>query len=136
MARNGWHILTEPGGVTVSRAVPVRWDVAAETVLPETVSPETVLPETAPNAARPLRVAHQVRQDVWRALRRQRGFAPAVRAVQVPDGLAVRAGGRVAAPHDAARLNAVIAALLEMPTLRRRWLASARPRTASTRADR
>ena len=131
MARNGWHILTEPGGVTVSRAVPVRWDVAAETVLPETVSPET-----APNGARPLRVAHQVRQDVWRALRRQRGFAPAVRAVRGPDGLAVRAGGRVAAPHDAARLNAVIAALLEMPALRRRWLASARRRTAPTRADR
>jgi hypothetical protein len=114
VAHRGWHIVAEPGGVTVSRALPVRWDVAAETRLPAPAS-----------GLRPLRVAHQVRQDVWRVLRRQRGFAPAVRAVAQAGGLAVRAGGRVAAAHDRARLEAVLAEVLGDPVRRRRWLACA-----------
>jgi hypothetical protein len=110
VARNGWHILREGAAVTVSRRVPVVWDVAAETRLPD---------------AGRLRVAHQVRQDLWRALRRQRGFAPAVRVARDGAGLSVRAGGRVAAPHDRARLEAEIARVLSAPAHRARWRAAA-----------
>jgi len=113
VARNGWHILRQGASVTVTRRLPVVWDVAAETRLPD---------------AGRLRVAQQVRQDLWRALRRQRGFAPAVRVARDGAGLSVRAGGRVAAPHDRARLEAGIARLLACRAHRARWVVSARGR--------
>jgi len=129
MARNGWNTEWTETGVTLSRRRPVVWDVAAETLLP---------------AAPAGRVAHQVRQDVWRALRRVRGFAPAV-AVTVTErdaasgaasgaesaGLRVRAGGAVAGrvpPDTAAR----IAAVLEDRANRARWIAFARRGTGGT----
>ena len=113
MSRCAWHILRDGDGdaVTVTRVQPVRWDVAAETRLPD---------------ARPLRVAHQVRQDVWRALRRQRGFAPAVEVRRSASGLLVRAGGRISAPHDAKRLIDRLRDVLDDPPRRARWIACAR----------
>ena len=96
--------------MTVTRRLPLRWDVAAETAL---------------SHAGRLRVAHQVRQDLWRALRGLRGFAPAVRVAHAGAGLAVRAGGRVAGPLDRAFVEARIADLLADPAARARWLACA-----------
>ena len=110
-----WHILREGAAVTVTRRLPLRWDVAARTVLPPVLPP-----------ARPLRLAAQVRQDLWRALRRQRGFAPAVAVVPEGAGLRLCAGGRVDAAHDRAALEARIAALLADPGRRARWLRCAR----------
>ncbi|MEM9427938.1 MAG: hypothetical protein AAGA32_00370 [Pseudomonadota bacterium] len=70
------------------------------------------------------RLAHQIRQDLWRALRDVRGFSPVI-VVERRDRMArVTAGGwllRPAPPGTAAR----IARLLDDPGLRRRWLAQA-----------
>ncbi len=108
MRRGGWHVLREGARVTVARLVPVRFDVFAETRLPR--------------AGRE-RVAQQVRQDLWRALQRQRGFSPVVEVEAVEDGLIVRAGGRVdAAQYDRAGIEARIADMLEAPSRRRRWV--------------
>ncbi|MCB1358144.1 MAG: hypothetical protein KDK53_17190 [Maritimibacter sp.] len=97
------------GGVVLARG-PVRFDVSAETFLPPALAG---------------RIAHQVRQDLWRALRRLRGFAPVVAVTPRADGLRVVAGGAVAGaipPGTAAR----IAAVLDHPGNRARWIAHAR----------
>jgi hypothetical protein len=115
MARNGWHVIREGEAVTLTRALPVVWDVAAETRL---------------GPAARLRLAHLVRQDLWRALAGLRGFAPAVRVAWTGGGagLVVRAGGRVRGPHDRAAVEARIAGVLASPVQRARWLRSARIR--------
>ncbi|WP_101067378.1 hypothetical protein [Roseovarius salinarum] len=107
MRRNGWHILRDDAGLTMARQLPVRFDLAVHTRFP---------------ACDRLRLARQVRQDVWRALRGLRGFAPAVRVVATGHGFEVTAGGRLdgAGPRDAAQAR--IAAVLEDPGRRARWL--------------
>ncbi|MFO7854262.1 MAG: hypothetical protein R6V44_03390 [Paracoccaceae bacterium] len=68
-------------------------------------------------------LAHQVRQDLWRALRTVRGFAPVVSVAAGTDGrVEVEAGGRLVAGTGARRqVEAAAAALLADPALRRRW---------------
>lgn len=112
MTARRWRQFRTDGALTLARAAPPRFDIAAETVLP------------APASASLGRVAHQVRQDMWRALRRLRGFSPVVEVRRTEAGLAIRAGGRAAAPRpgDAARR---IEAVLEDPANRRRWIAHA-----------
>lgn len=106
MARNGWHILREDGALTLARRLPVRFDLAVETRLPP---------------ARKLRIAQQVRQDMWRALRGLRGFAPAVTVREDGSGLRVIAGGQVDGPWpDDTELR--IAELLASPRNRARWV--------------
>ncbi|WP_010139059.1 hypothetical protein [Oceanicola sp. S124] len=115
MARNGWHILREADRVTVTRRLPVRFDLSVEAVLP--CDREVSL----------RRVAQQVRQDMWRRLQDQRGFAPAVEVRRAPDGLVVRAGG--ALPHPVtASLRDRLADLLDSPAHRTRWIAHAERR--------
>lgn len=109
MSRSRWHMTREGGGVVLARGAE-RFDVAAETRLP---------------AAPPVRIAHQVRQDLWRALRRLRGFAPVVSARPEAGGLRVVAGGAVAGAIPPGTAEA-IAAVLENPSNRARWLAHAR----------
>ncbi|OBY25969.1 hypothetical protein [Leisingera sp. JC1] len=101
-----WHITRTDSSLTLSRRLPARTDVSAETVLP---------------AADPLRLAHQIRQDLWRQLQRLRGFAPVVEITAAGQGLRVRAGGQVAGrvPANAAGL---IADVLEDPANRARWI--------------
>lgn len=105
-----WHITKEAGIFTLSRHLPARFDVAAQTHLPP---------------ARPERLAHQIRQDLWRALSNLRGFSPVVRLEPIETGWAVTAGGRAMGrigPHVAD----VIGALLSDPTKRTRWVKHAR----------
>lgn len=109
MRRNHWHMARAGGGVVLARG-PARFDVSAETVLP---------------AAPAARVAHQVRQDVWRALQRLRGFSPVVSVQPSEKGLTVVAGGAVAGAIPP-ETGAEIAAVLENPANRARWLAHAR----------
>ncbi|MEO0681076.1 MAG: hypothetical protein AAF192_11750 [Pseudomonadota bacterium] len=86
------------------------------------------------------RLARQVRQDLWRALRRVRGFAPEVRvetcdAADAPAASApgtpaqalvrVRAGGRLVRSGAERQVREAAAALLADPALRRRWTAHA-----------
>lgn len=108
-----WHIIREDNMLTLARTLPPRFDVAAETVLP---------------LARPARLAHQIRQDMWRALQSVRGFSPVVR-VEARDGaMHVRAGGRAVAPV-AASLSQRIADVLEDTANRQRWLRHAGAQT-------
>lgn len=107
MSRNQWHILREGDTVTVTRRRPVRWDVYAETRL---------------GLGRPLRVAQQIRQDLWRAVQRQRGMLPAVAVTLAADGLLIRAGGRVESAFNPVTLERMIVTVLEKPENRARWL--------------
>lgn len=111
MRRGGWHMLRAGAGdVTLTRRVPVRFDLAAETRFPPLRAPV---------------LAHEIRKDLWRSLRGLRGFSPAVEVRTEPGGLRVRAGGRVTGqvpPGTSARIGA----LLEDTGLRARWIAHAR----------
>lgn len=116
MSRARWHIRDADGVLTLSRRLPARFDVAAETRLP-----------AAPAAS----VAHQVRQDLWRRLRGVRGFQPVVQVTRGDGGLTVRAGGSVAArAFPRARIEAEIAGLLSDGAHRARWIAHATRRGA------
>ncbi|MGX0878164.1 hypothetical protein ACSSV4_002861 [Roseovarius sp. MBR-154] len=112
MARDRWQLIREEdGAVTLARRVPVRFDLAVEGRLPD--------------AAR-TRVAHRLRQDMWRVLQDLRGFAPVVRIWREGDGLRVRAGGAVTGRFARAAAEARIAALLEDPVRVARWTGSGR----------
>ena len=110
MARKRWHILREGAGLTLCRHLPPRFDFAVSTVLPH---------------GRAARLAHQIRQDLWRALQRVRGFSPVVQLEQVADGWRVTAGGRVAGPVPAAVVARADAVLTD-PLRQKRWLKNAR----------
>lgn len=106
MGRGRWHVIEAEGALTLARRLPVRFDLVAETVLPDAVGRR--------------RLAHLVRQDLWRMLRRLRGFAPAVRVRRVAAGLHVVAGGGVAGPVPPGA-QARVAWLLDDPRHRARW---------------
>ena len=107
MSRSRWHILREDDALTLARRVPVRFDLEVRTVLPK---------------GNKLRIAHQVRQDVWRALQSVRGFAPAVRVVEKDGELSIMAGGQVDGQIARGVTEARIAAVLENPSNRARWV--------------
>lgn len=111
MGRNRWHVIEEDGTLILTRRLPVRFDLAVEGWLPE-----------APRR----RVAHRLRQDMWRDLRGVRGFAPVVQVWRVAGGLRVRAGGAVAGRVARAAAEARIAALLHDPVRVMRWTGAAR----------
>ncbi|UWQ76159.1 hypothetical protein [Leisingera sp. M658] len=110
MSSNRWHIIRTDSSLTLSRRLPAQFDVAAETVL---------------TSGDPLRLAHQIRQDMWRKLQGMRGFSPVVEITATGpgsgQGLHIRAGGQVMGrvPSNAAGL---IADVLENPANRGRWL--------------
>lgn len=113
MSRARWHIVGDGACLVLARHLPARFDVSATTVLPD---------------ANRLRLAHQIRQDMWRLLQALRGFSPVVSVTREAAHLHVQAGGRVDGPVDVARTNARISDLLSDPTLRRRWLVHGRAR--------
>ncbi|MBL4811225.1 MAG: hypothetical protein JKX69_02440 [Rhodobacteraceae bacterium] len=111
--QGGWFVLRGDGALTLARQLPPRFDVAAQTCF--------ALPPGA--AVSRQRLAQQIRQDLWRALRGLRGFSPVVRVVRAGDLLKVMAGGRVAArKFPKAETERQIAALLAAPKQRARWL--------------
>jgi hypothetical protein len=105
-----WFVLRDGASLTLARHLPARFDigVAAE----------------FPNMGK-LRLAQQVRQDMWRALRDVRGFSPVVHVEEQDRGLRLRAGGRLSGPAPRAGLEHRIAGLLACPRNRARWLAYA-----------
>ncbi|SFC47264.1 hypothetical protein [Tropicimonas isoalkanivorans] len=108
MSRARWHVLREGPVLTLARALPPRFDVVAETWLP---------------GGGRARLAHQIRQDIWRAVQHQRGFSPVVQIACRDGGLAVRAGGRVSVrPFDRDGIEARIADVLEHKKCRARWI--------------
>ncbi|MGR3678014.1 MAG: hypothetical protein ACU0AZ_08520 [Paracoccaceae bacterium] len=100
-----WHIQRDATGLTLARALPARFDVSAETVLP---------------LGDPLLLAHQIRQDMWRALQNLRGFSPVVRIDVGEAEVQVIAGGRVSGRVPATTVGR-IAEVLETPANRQRW---------------
>ncbi len=107
-----WHMLYQEGTLTLARRLPARFDVSVETTLP---------------SARKGRLAHQIRQDLWRMLRHLRGFSPVVRVVEDGPHLRLAAGGTVATrSFPKAKIEAQIADLLACPKHRTRWLNNAR----------
>ncbi|MFO6462862.1 hypothetical protein ACK8OR_00595 [Jannaschia sp. KMU-145] len=111
----GWQARRDGATFALSRRLPLRWDVAAETRLPDLGR---------------RRLAHAVRQDLWRALRDLRGFAPAVEVTRDAGGCHVRAGGRVEGAV-AGGLTARVAAVLADPGLRAGWVRAARHRESA-----
>lgn len=101
-----WHIQRDAQALALARILPARFDVSAETVLP---------------LADPLRLAHQIRQDMWRALQRVRGFSPVVRLEHTGAALQVTAGGRLAG-RVPPNVPGVIADILSCPRNRARWV--------------
>ena len=103
-----WHILDEGGSFTLARRLPARFDVAAQTRLP---------------VARKDRLARQIRQDMWRALRDVRGFSPVVRISDAGSWLEVTAGGGIDAKSFPRRwIESRISEMLENPAMRARWI--------------
>ncbi|MCP9483660.1 hypothetical protein NNA36_16995 [Shimia sp. CNT1-13L.2] len=108
MTRRRWHILEEADCLTMARRLPVRFDVSAETVLP---------------AGSPVRLARQVRQDMWRRLQGMRGFSPVVKVETKGALCRVTAGGSVEGTFPRAGTEAAIAEVLADPQNRARWSA-------------
>ena len=104
--RNRWHIERDGAVLTLARRRPARFDLSVSARLPE---------------GSRLRVARQIRQDLWRALQSLRGFSPVVRVVRHADGLEITAGGQVDGPFPKAKAEATIAEVLENPANRARW---------------
>ena len=110
--RGRWHILRDAGAVTLARRLPVRLDVAVEARF---------------EAVRAVPLAHQIRQDMWRALQNLRGFSPVVDVARLGDGLRVKAGGQAQAPWPKHTEDQVATLLLD-PVKRARWVRYARDR--------
>ncbi|MEO1362459.1 MAG: hypothetical protein AAFU86_01640 [Pseudomonadota bacterium] len=102
---NRWHILRDGEGLTLARHLPPRFDFSIRTPL-------------GPGDA--LRLAHQIRQDLWRALQRVRGFSPVVQLTPRDGGWDVVAGGRTSGPL-APRQIEVARNVLEHPQNKARW---------------
>jgi hypothetical protein len=107
----GWHMSVDGAQLTLTRRSPARWDVAVQTVLTGCADRNRAA------------IAHQVRQDLWRALSRVRGFSPIVEVTRSGADMHLRAGGRLDAP--APDLKARIAGVLNHPAARARWCARA-----------
>lgn len=118
-----WHIQRTPGQVVLSRQLPARFDIAADSFLPCAQSDALSL----------TRLAHQIRQDLWRALQSLRGFSPVVQITEQGQGLQIRAGGRAPAPR-AATLPDRILEVLEDPARQARWLRHAARNTRGVEA--
>ncbi|KIC50799.1 hypothetical protein [Tateyamaria sp. ANG-S1] len=106
MSHRHWHILRDNTGFTLCRHLPPRFDFAVCTVLP---------------CGKAIRLAHQIRQDLWRALQNLRGFSPVVRLERAAEGWLVTAGGRAAGPVPAA-VVARADAVLNDASNRVRWV--------------
>lgn len=110
MTRRTWHILRDDDALTLARRLPVRFDLCVEAGFPRVGR---------------LRLARQIRQDMWRALQNLRGFAPVVRVEPLGEGLRVRAGGQVDGAFPRAQATETLSALLQDPAHRTRWIAYA-----------
>lgn len=107
MSNRGWHIERNDAGLTLSRDGNAHFDVSASVVLPLMAREK---------------LAHQIRQDMWRALRNLRGFSPVVRIQNQNDSLHVTAGGAVASKTFAKSLSEdQITSVLTNPQNQRRW---------------
>lgn len=120
--RTAWHLQRDGAVVVLSRRLPARFDLSAATVLHSGAHPVSRG-----------RLAHQIRQDVWRCLQNLRGFRPVVQITHdaAAGALHVVAGGALEGqPNGAVRgkAEALLADILADPARRTRWLRHARSR--------
>lgn len=101
-----WHIMDDGARYVLARRLPARFDFAVEAVLPP---------------MRAGRLARQVRQDMWRALRAIKGFSPVVSVERRESDMLVRAGGQVDGPFPRAQAEEALADLLSDAATRARW---------------
>ncbi|PSL22078.1 hypothetical protein CLV88_101503 [Shimia abyssi] len=120
MRRGSWHIKSEGQTLTLSRGLRARLDVAASTSLPD---------------AGRTKIAHQVRQDLWRALQGLKGFSPVIKVRREAGQLHVIAGGEVSGHIARDHVECVIQGVLDNPEKRTRWLNYARHKSSKL-ADR
>ncbi len=113
----GWHVIDDGTALTLARRLPPRFDLSEERPFPP---------------VRRHALAHEIRKDVWRALRDLRGFTPVVHVTRAGDGLTVRAGGACDGAVPAVA-GARLAAVLDCPMRRARWIRHARLRPAQGR---
>ncbi|SFI47617.1 hypothetical protein [Celeribacter neptunius] len=116
MSRPSWHISEVDGALTLARRLPARFDVSATAVI------------KGGAGLGKARIAHQVRQDMWRALQNLRGFAPVVQVTTQGEDLEITAGGTIAGRFPKSEVEARIAALLAEDHLQSRWVRFAQPR--------
>jgi hypothetical protein len=113
--QGAWHLLRDGEVLTLSRHLPARFDVSASLVL-----------QGQGRGIGRARLAHQVRQDVWRRLRDLRGFRPVVRIARAGDSLHLTAGGALQDGVPAAalrlRIEDMLRDLLSDPAHQSRWL--------------
>lgn len=110
MSRKSWHIVKEDGALTLARRLPVRFDFCATAEFPRCGS---------------LRLAQQIRQDMWRALQGLQGFSPVVRVEINGSTMQVHAGGQVDRRYPRAQTIDTVSALLNSAAHRTRWVAYA-----------
>lgn len=106
MTRGKWHILRDGACWGLARQRTARFDFWSETVLP---------------LCHPVRLMHQIRQDLWRALQRLRGFSPVIWLTPTAQGWDVRAGGAAATPIAPVWSERSLK-VLEHPQNRDRWV--------------
>ena len=111
MSGRDWDLLREDSRVLLARRLPVRFDVAVTTELP---------------GLRLVPLVHMIRQDIWRALRHLRGFAPVVEAQEDPSGTRVTAGGQVVGRIALGPVKDRLRIVLEDVPNRTRWIRCAR----------
>lgn len=107
MARNNWHIKRDEDRLTLARRLPSRFDFAVEARFP---------------AVNRLRLAQQIRQDLWRRLRALRGYSPVIAVMRDGTGLRVRAGGQVDAKFSRSLAEARAHDVLTNAANHKRWV--------------
>ena len=117
MTRGKWHMFFDSGVLVHTRRIPARFDVMSETVL------------VGGGGFSVTRIARQVRQDVWRALRAQRGFSPVIHIAIKDANLSIKAGGQIDGVFSRPRLEMILRDILNDPARRTRWANYARRST-------
>lgn len=113
----GWAVTQGDGSTLLHRAGhPPVWSVETTTAL-----------SGACSANQRLRIAHQVRQDIWRANRQVRGFLPVVQVSTDGHETVIRAGGSLMTRSGhVPTIAAAVARVLADERNRTRWQAHAR----------
>ena len=104
--RGNWFEIYDGPCFTLARRLPARFDISREVLMPLMSAP---------------RLAHQIRQDMWRKLQSIRGFLPVVEIIHRGAHLHIRAGGELTCPAPFERSGDRIFDVLSDRDNQRRW---------------
>lgn len=115
LSQGGWYVQRAGDVLLLARRWPARFDLAVD----------VVFAGVGQGGSR-ARLAHQLRQDMWRCLQDLRGFWPVVRIARCGADLRVTIGGALQEGQgqqaQQRRGEATLEALLANPRHRARWL--------------